>query len=85
MEHIEDTIRLLRKLARKTRDAKLRRRYDIVRHSLKGYSVKDIASIMDMSIQGIYNILNCYKENGIDGLKLGHSTGRKKKMTSEQE
>ena len=85
MEQIKDTIALLKKLAKKAKDAKLRRRYDIVRLNLQGRTKKDIASIMDMSTQGIYNILNCYEKNGIDGLQPGHSTGRKKKLTEEQE
>lgn len=85
LEQIENTIALLKRLARKTKDIKLRRRYDIVRLALQGRTKKDIASIMDMSIQGICNILNCYKEYGIDGLQLGHSTGRRKKLTENQE
>jgi len=40
---------------------------------------------MDRSVQGVYNNFNCYEKNGIDGLQLGHSTGRKKKMTEVQE
>lgn len=85
MEQTEDTVALLKKLAKKAKDAKLRRRYDIVRPALQGRTKKDIASIMDMSIQGVYNILNCYEKNGIDGLQPGHSTRRKKKLTEVQE
>lgn len=85
MEQIEDTIVQLKKLARETKEAKLRRRYDIVRLALQGRTKKDIASIMDISIQGVYNILNCYKKNGINGLQPGHSTGRRKKMSEKQE
>ena len=46
MEQIKDTIALLKKLAKKAKDAKLRRRYDMVRLNLQGRTKKDIASIM---------------------------------------
>ncbi len=40
---------------------------------------------MDMSIQGIYNVLNRYKAKGVEGLILGKAKGRERKLTEEQE
>jgi len=61
MENNKETIAKLKKLARKTKEARQRRQYDIVRLNLKGRKPPEIAEIMDMSLQGIYNVLNRYK------------------------
>ncbi len=81
----EETIAMLKKLARKTRSAQQRRQYDIVRLSLEGRPKPEIAKIMDMSLQGVYKVLNRYKAKGAEGLKLGKAKGRERKMTEEQE
>ena len=75
MEKVEE-ITKLKKLARKAHDARQRRQYDIVRLYLEGRKKPEIAEIMDMSLQGIYNVLNKYKGNGIEGLLLGKAKGR---------
>ncbi len=85
MENKEESIEKLKKLARKSKDARQRRQYDIVRLSLKGRKPPEIAEIMDMSLQGIYNVLNRYKTKGVAGLILGKAKGREKKLTEEQE
>ena len=84
MEQVEE-ITKLKKLARKAHEARQQRQYDIVRLYLTGRKKPEIAEIMDMSIQGIYNVLNKYKANGIDGLLLGKAKGRERKMSAEQE
>ncbi len=85
METKEETIAMLKKLARKSRSAQQRRQYDIVRLNLEGWRKPEIAKIMDMSLQGIYKVLNRYKAKGVEGLILGKAKGRERKMTEEQE
>ncbi len=85
MENKEETIAMLKKQARKSREARQRRQYDIVRLSLEGRSKPEIAKIMDMSLQGIYKVLNRYKAKGMEGLILGKAKGRERKLTEEQE
>lgn len=85
MEKEEETVAMLKKLARKSKGARQRRRYDIVRLSLQGRKKPEIAEIMDMSLQGIYNVLNGYKAKGVEGLLLGKAKGRERKLTGEQE
>ncbi len=80
-----EQIIVLRKLARKTRDRKLRQRYDIVRLFLLGKGKKEIGLIMDVSLTQVYLILNLYKNSGIEGLTPKRPTGRKTKLTAEQE
>ena len=84
MEKNEE-ITKLKKLARKAHDARQRRQYDIVRLYLVGRKKPEIAEIMDMSLQGIYNVLKKYKAKGIEGLLLGKAKGRERKMNAEQE
>ncbi len=85
MENKEETIAMLKKHARKSREARQRRQYDIVRLSLEGRSKPEIAKIMDMSLQGIYKVLNRYKAKGMEGLILGKAKGRERKLTEGQE
>ena len=85
MEKKEEIIAQLKKLARKAHDARQWRRYDIVRLYLQGWKKPEIAKIMDMSLQGIYNVLRRYEANGIEGLLLGKSKGRERKLSAEQE
>ena len=85
MEKNEEIIAKLKKLARKAHDAKQRRQYDIVRLELEGWKKPEIAKIMDMSLQGVYKVLNRYKANGIEGLTLGKAKGRERKLRAEQE
>ena len=65
MEKKEEKIAKLKKLARKAHNARQRRQYDIVRLYLEGWKKPEIAKIMDMSLQGIYNVLNRYHANGM--------------------
>ena len=71
MEKKEESIAKLKKLGRKAHNARQRRQYDIVRLYLEGWKKPEIAKIMDMSLQGIYNVLNRYQANGTEGLLLG--------------
>ena len=81
----EEEIARLKKLGRKTHDAKQRRRYDIVRLFLSKRAKPDIADILDISLTQVYLILNLYKQAGIEGLALKQLPGRQRKLTDEQE
>ena len=85
MERNEEIIAELKKRARKTRNAQQRRQYDIVRLNLEGRKKTEIAQIMDMSLQGIYNVLHRYSAGGIEGLQLRKAKGRERKLNEEQE
>ncbi len=55
-----EQVEILKRLARKTRDRKLGKRYDIVRLSLQGNTKKEIAAIVEVSLTQVYIILNLY-------------------------
>ncbi len=85
LREVEEQIEILKRLSMKTSDRKLGKRYDIVRLSLQGNSKKEIAAIMNVSLTQVYIILNLYKSEGIDRLVPKRPTGRKTKLTAEQE
>ena len=58
MEKKDEIIEKLKELAKDEHDARQRRQYDIVRLYLEGWKKTEIAKIVDMSLQGIYNVLN---------------------------
>ena len=78
-------IKELKEKAGITKNVRQKRRYDVIRLSLQGYSNNEISKILDISLRQVYNLINLYKENGIEGLKLKYSPGRKTKLTAEQE
>ena len=85
MEKKEEIIAQLKKSARKAHGARQRRQYDIVRLYLQGWKKPEIVKIMNMSLQGIYNVLKRSEANGIEGLLLGKAKGRERKPSAEQE
>ena len=81
----EVEINELNKKAGTTKNVKQKRRYDVIRLSLQGYSNNAITEILDISLRQVYNLINLYNKKGIEGLKLKYSPGRKTKLTAEQE
>ena len=84
-QETEEVIARLKRLARKTHDAKQRRRYDIIRLYLSKRTKPDIAEILDISLTQVYLILNLYKEAWVEGLTLKQPPGRQRKLTDDQE
>jgi putative transposase len=81
----EIEIKRLKKLSRKTRDARMRTRYDAIRLRLEGRSYNEIAEILNITHYTVRNYEKAYKEFGEDGLLIKAKSGRIKKLTEEQE
>ena len=75
----------LRRLSRKTKDVRMRLRYDVIKLYLKGRTKTEIADTFDITYQTVRNYINAYKEAGIEGLTIGRSSGRPTKLSNEQE
>lgn len=84
-EKIQEEVKKLKKIARKTKNARMRVRYDAVRLWLQGRSRTDISEILSINYQTVRNYINAYSERSIEGLTIGKSTGRKTKLTTDQE
>jgi len=85
MTDIKEKIEELRKAAKSEKDAQQRRRYSTVWLYLRGYTREHIADIFELTEQTIRDNISLYEENGMEGLKLKKSPGRRKKLTDEQE
>lgn len=80
-----EEIRYLKKLSRKTRDSRMKTRYDAVRLNLEGRTTTEIAGILDANYYTVRNYLNSYAQSGISGLDITKPPGRTTKLTKEQE
>jgi len=78
-------IKRLEKLSRKTKDANMRTRYDVIRLHLQNRTRTEIAEICAITYQTVKNYIVAYQELGIEGLEIGKSSGRKRKLSDEQE
>jgi putative transposase len=85
MSEREGEIKMLKKLSRKTKDTRIRLRYDAVRLHLQDRTRTEIADILNTTYQTVTNYINAYNKSGTDGLKIKKSTGRRKKLTDNQE
>lgn len=52
---------------------------------LKDYTNAHIAKIMDLNPHTIGIYINSYKQNGVDGLGIGKSSGRPGSLSNDQE
>lgn len=74
------------KAAMKTnKDMRIHERYQSILMYLHGEQIVQISKMTGRSIPTIYNYINAYKQGGIESLEMGRSTGRTRKLTSEQE
>lgn len=70
---------------KKTDDRRMFERYQVIYLFLKGYKQKDIADIVLRSIKTVSNYIQIYRNEGLNGLKMGHPTGPPRKLTEQQE
>jgi len=84
-EEKTEEIRKLKELTRKSKDIRMRQRYDTVRLYLQGRTKAEIAEIFDITYQTVRNHINAYNDLGIEGLRINKQSGRIKKLTDEQE
>ena len=78
-------IKELKKAARKTRDKRMRQRYDAVRMILQGKKKGEVIEILDITYPTLRDYLRKYEADGIKGLEIKKSPGRPKNLTDEQE
>ena len=53
-------IKELKEKAGITKNVRQKRRYDVIRLSLQGYSNNEISKILDISLRQVYNLINLY-------------------------
>lgn len=75
----------LKRLASKTKDVRMKLRYDVIRLHLQDRKTSEIADIFNITYQTVRNYINAYTKSGVDGLVIDKSSGRKTKLSKEQE
>lgn len=66
-------------------DLRMHERYQTILLDLHGVSKKDISKIIGRSLSTVYNYINAYRQEGIQGLRIGTSPGRQPFLSAEQE
>ena len=81
----KEEIKNLKKILRTTDNKRLHIRYHVLILHYRGYTNIHIASIMDIDAHTVGKYIRSYENEGIEGLKMGKSTGTPRFLTQEQE
>ena len=86
-EKQEEIIKLkkLAQKAHKTKESRMRIKYDALRLNIQGRSRSEIAEILGISYCTVRNYIKAYGESGVEGLGIKEKSGRTKKLTDAQE
>lgn len=85
MSERKAAIKELKRLGSKTKDTRMKLRYDTIRLYLQDRSKSEIADILNTTYQTVTNYINAYNQSGIDGLDMKKPTGRDRKLSVAQE
>lgn len=75
----------LQSAMKKATNRRLFERYQAVYLYLKGYTMKEIGEIIGRSRETVSTYISSYKKKGINGLSLGHSSGKPRRLSPVQE
>src|ERR671923_136117 len=78
-------IREVKAAIKANKDLRMHERYQTILMHLHSVSKKEISTLMGCSLSTVYNYINAYQKDGIEGLEMGHSPGRPRQLTPEQE
>jgi len=78
-------LQILKKVIKENKIKRMHIRYMVIYHHLMGISNVNIASMNNLCDHTVGTYVNAYKQNGIQGLKMGKSTGAPRLLTREQE
>lgn len=82
---IQEIKEAMKENTKENKNLRMHERYLTILMILRGESYEKIADLTGKSLPTLYNYAKAYRENGIDGLKMGHSPGRPCLLTTEQE
>lgn len=84
-EVVHPDIENLKIMMRKTKDKRIFERYQTVFLHLQGMTYAQIVEIVGRSMVTVGNYVKAHRENGIEGLNMGQSSGRPAFLTTDQE
>jgi transposase len=76
---------LVEQALRETSDKRMYERYLAVLHRLEGRTIKDISKMIKRTEKTTAGYIHSYERDGIEGLTLGHSPGKPRRLSDEQE
>lgn len=80
----EQAVKELQLAMRKTKNRRLFERYQAILLHLNGKRAKEIAETIQRNPSTVYDYINAYKANGLEGLQMGYSPGKPPKLSAEQ-
>lgn len=78
-------VQAIKAAIKENNDLRMHERYQTILLDLHGVSKKDISKIIGRSLSTVYNYINAYRQEGIQGLKIGTPPGRQPFLSAEQE
>jgi putative transposase len=78
-------VREIKAAMKANKDLRMHERYQTILMHLHGVPHDEISKLTGRSLSSVYNYVKAYRESGMEGLKMEHSTGRPRKLTEEQE
>jgi len=81
----KEEIKVLKKLLRDTDNKRMHVRYQVILLHLRDYTNAHIAKIVDLNPHTVGIYINSYKQNGVEGLNMGKSSGSPRFLSKEQE
>jgi transposase len=85
LENKETELRAVEERIKQTKDRRMFERYQTIRLYLIGQSVSQIAFILGRTSKTIKAYIDTYKEHGLNGLIMKHSTGKPTRLTKDQQ
>lgn len=85
MKTKSNKVKTLETALRETSDKRMYERYLAVLHHLEGHTNREIARMIKRTEKTISGYIRSYHEGGIHALALGHSPGKPRRLSDEQE
>lgn len=85
VEGHEQEIEILKRLAKATKSVRMYKRYSVILWHFQGLTNRKIAEIENLEQHTVGVYIKNYKEKGIEGLEMKHSSGAKRKLNPNQE
>lgn len=84
-ENLPQRLEEIQQSLKKEKNVRLFQRYQVIQLHLQGRLNPEIAQVENLTEQTISTYIKKYRQQGIEGLQLGHSPGAPRRLTPEQE
>jgi len=78
-------IQAIKKAIKETKQKRMYIRYQVILYHLKGHTNIEISKLVDLAQHTVGIYIKKYKQNGLDGLVMHHSSGAPRMLTDAQE